>query len=362
MTTSIIIFLLALAPAAVWFVIFNKENPERLASSLFALVAWWLSTLPVLFYQKLWGYEGNFIFFKLTPVNFQDNIISLFWFSSFNSATQAASSDYFGIAVLALFSAFIWVWFLEELFKHVVINPRFVYALGLATLWIMFYQFFLAAEVSYTYVWTVGAYLVFLYFMPRVIRFKSIDDAISLAIIAAIWFSFVENLIYFWFKWESIEAALWINSFFQAWAWEIIKFLGFVFIRVSVVTMIHVLCSWVFWYHFWLAHFAKPELIQEMRDWRTHKVLDYLHAKLKISNDNLFVIEQLIKALWISILLHWIYDLVVQINLTLFWIPLIILIMPIYFFWGFLYLFALLEDKNNKREIWVLHIREEYEK
>ena len=203
-------------------------------------------------------------------------------------------------------------------------------------------------------------YLVFLSLMPKFIKFRTIDDVISISILAAIWFSFVENIIYFWYKFESLTRILDINSITEIWAWDLIQFLSFVFIRVSVVTMIHVLCSWVFWYHYWLAHFAKPELVYEIRQWRKHPVVDFLHKLFRTAEDKIFMYEQLFIALWLSVLLHWIYDLVVQVNTTIFWISLIVLIMPLYFFWWFIYLFRLLENRDNQRNIWVLHIKEEY--
>lgn len=358
--TIITIFLLALIPTIIWFTIFNRENPERISSSIFAIFAWWLSTLPVLFYQKFWWQEWNFIFFKLTPINFQDNIISFFWFTSFATAANATWwNEYYYMASLALFSAFLWVWFIEEFFKHMVINARFLPFLISIGLWLLFYYVFVE-NVSLLNVTWVLLYLWFLTLLPRFIKFKSIDDVISISILAAIWFSFVENIIYFWYKFESLTRILGIDSITEIWAWDLIQFLSFVFIRVSVVTMIHVLCSWVFWYHFGLAHFAKPELVEEIRQWRKHFFTDFLHRLFKTPEDKVFMYEQVIIAMVFSIILHWIYDLVVQVNTSIFWISLIVLVMPLYFFWGFVYLFKLLEDKNNQREIWVLHIKEEY--
>lgn len=357
--TSFIILILAFLPAMIWFFIFNKENPEKISSSIFAMMAWWFSTIPVLFYQKLWWFEWNFIFFKLIPVNFQDNIIDLFWFSSFNSANIAANANYFSIALIALFCAFLWVWLLEEFFKHIVINPRFnILFIVLTWIAIVYYMFFSFSPL--VIIW-LFLYLIFLRLMPKLIKFRSIDDTISIAILSAIWFSFVENIIYFWYRWWVISDSLWVGSFFEVSFSHISWFLWFVLIRVSVVTMIHILCSWVFWYHFWLAHFAKPELIDEIRRWRQHKIILFLHRILKTPEDKIFMTEQLFIALFLSILLHWIYDLVVQVNISIFNFPIVAIIMPLYFFGWFVYLFSLLDDKNNKKEIWVLHLKEDYE-
>ena len=227
-----------------------------------------------------------------------------------------------------------------------------------AAFWALWY--YILFSFDFVNVSLLLVYIAFLFLMPKFIKFRSVDDAISLSILAAIWFSFIENIIYFWYKWEAISQVLQISSILHITAWELVAFLGFVFIRVSVVTMIHVLCSWVFGYHFWLAHFAKPELVRQVREWRKSKIIDFFHNTLNTAEDKVFMYEQLAIALFISIWLHWIYDLIVQINATVFWLPLIVLVMPWYFFWWFIYLFSLLEDRNNKRNIWVLEVKEEY--
>lgn len=354
--TIFIVLLLAITPAFLWIYLFNKENIEWKFPIIFAVIWWWLSTIPVIFYQRLWWKEGNFVFFKIEAINFQDNISQLFWANNFSALSGSFDWSFFSMVVLSIFSVFLWVWLLEEFFKHVLINPRLTWFLWLIWILWIWWLFLSWKGWIYSFLWMI-AYLAFLFYMPKFIKLKTIDDAISFAIIWAIWFSLVENILYFY----NYLSSTWIFSIFELSTWEIYWFLWFVIIRVSVVTMVHILCSWIFGYHFWLSHFAHPELELEIREWRKHPILDFLHKIFKTSEDKIFMYEQLFLALFISITVHWVYDLVAQLNFLLFWkIPLMAIVMPLYFIWWFFYLFSLLEEKRNRVRFWQLVIKKEY--
>lgn len=358
--TMIFILILCIIPALVWYNLFEKENKENYLTSLYAIIAWWISTIPVLAYQQLWWNEINMVFLKTEAVNFQENISQLFWFSSFwHAVAEASSWNFFTIAILTIFAVFLWVWLLEELSKHVLVNPAFmvkmiVIAL-IAIIWLIITK-------SITFLWILWLlfYIWFLVLMPKILKFKSIDDIISIWIFSAIWFALVENIIYFSHRWTDISSTFWIDSVLDANFSSLWEFLWFVAIRVTIVTMIHILCSWVLAYHFWLAYFAKPELQDEIQEWRKHPIIDFLHKTFWTPEDKIFHYEQLFLALFLAICLHWIYDLIAQINFQIMWIPAIAIAMPLYFIWWFIYLFWKLEEKENRKEFWELHIKEEY--
>lgn len=358
-TIAFILFL-AIIPALVWYYVFEKENKERASTSFYAIIAWWISTLPVLFYQTLWWNEINMVFLKTQAVNFQDNISQLFWFSSFSSAAmQATSWGFFTTAVITLFTVFLWVWLLEEVSKHVLVNPKFVFKMIIIAI-IAWVWLIITKSIWFLWILWLMVYVLFLAFMPKILKFKSIDDIISIWIFSAIWFALVENIIYFSHRWADISATFWINSILDADFWTIWTFLWFVAIRISVVTMIHILCSWVLAYHFWLAYFAKPELQDEIREWRKHPIIAKIHEFFWTPEDKIFHYEQLFLALILAISLHWIYDLIAQINFKIIWIPAIAIAMPLYFIWWFIYLFWKLEEKEDRKKFWQLHVKEVY--
>jgi hypothetical protein len=360
LATMIFILILCVGPAFAWFYIFEQENKEKYSTSLYAIIAWWISTIPVLAYQKLWWNEINLVFLKTEAVNFQENISQLFWFSSYwNLIWEAGSSSFFSIAILTLFTVFLWVWLLEEVSKHTLVNPNFrikmIIISFLALIWLI-----ITDSISITWLILMLLYIWFLWVMTKFLKFKSIDDIISIWIFSAIWFAMVENVIYFSHKWADISTTFWMDSILNTDFSTLWWFLWFVAIRVTIVTMIHILCSWVLAYHFWLAHFAWPELKDEIQEWRKHPVLDKIHDLFWTPQEKTFHYEQLFLALALAIWLHWVYDLIAQINFQIFWIPVIAIAMPIYFIWWFMYLFSILEEKENRKKFWQLHIKEEY--
>lgn len=88
--------------------------------------------------------------------------------------------------------------------------------------------------------------------------FKSIDDVINLAIISALGFSFYENMIYFNHQWDLLN----LKSFILV-----------VLSRVSIVTMVHILCSGILAYFFALAYFASPIFRLEHLQKKRHPLL-----------------------------------------------------------------------------------------
>ena len=358
--TMVFILALCIIPAFVWFYIFEQENKEKYSIAFYAIIAWWISTIPVLFYQKLWWNEINMVFVKTEAVNFQENISQLFWFSSYwNLIWEASSANFFSIAIITLFTVFLWVWLLEELSKHVLVNPKFVVKMIIIAILAWIWLFF-TKSIWFLWLFWLMAYILFLVLMPKILKFKSIDDIISIWIFSAIWFAAVENIIYFSHRWADISSTFWVDSILHINFSTLWWFLWFVAIRVTIVAMIHILCSWVLAYHFWLAYFAWPELKDEIQEWRKHPILDKIHDLFWTPQEKTFHYEQLFLALFLAIWLHWIYDLIAQINFSIMWIPAIAIAMPLYFIWWFIYLFSKLEEKENRKKFWQLHIKEVY--
>jgi RsiW-degrading membrane proteinase PrsW (M82 family) len=161
--------------------------------------------------------------------------------------------------------------------------------------------------------------------------FKSIDDVIELAIVSALGFAFYENTVYFMAQWETLSAG---------------TFAAFAMFRVTIVTMVHVLCSGLLGYYFGMAFFASPMLkIQYMKQ-KKHPVLGFLKRVLHIKRSMLYHNEMLVIGLISAMVLHAIYDFVLTMNIKLIGIPLSIPIMLLYFFGGFWLLSKLLKKKD----------------
>ncbi|MCD5382647.1 PrsW family glutamic-type intramembrane protease [Candidatus Gracilibacteria bacterium] len=358
--TMVFILILCIAPAIVWYNIFEREYKEKLSTSFYAIIAGGLSTIPVLAYQQLWGKEVNMVFLKTEAINFQENISQLFGFSGYGDMlSMATSSNFFTVAVLTLFTVFLGVGFLEEVSKHVLVNPAFMFKMIIITI-LAGIGLFITGGASLIGIMGLLFYILFLSFMPKMLKFKSIDDIVSIGISSAIGFALVENIIYFSHRWVDISSTLGIDSVLNANMGSLGEFLGFVAIRVTIVTMIHILCSGVLAYHFGLAYFAKPKLQDEIREGRKHPIIEKIHKIFGTPEDKIFHYEQLFLALFLATLLHGIYNLIAQLNFSILGIPAIALAMPIYFIGGFLYLFSKLEEKENRKKFGQLHVKEEF--
>lgn len=157
--------------------------------------------------------------------------------------------------------------------------------------------------------------------------FKSIDDVIELAIICALGFAFFENIIYFSQHWGQLDT----GSFFV-----------FALMRVTVVTMVHMLCSGILGYYFGMAFFASPMLkIQYMKKQR-HPVLDFFKKVLHLRRSHVYHHEMMVVGMAIAMVIHALYDFLLTLNIGFF----VVVIMFAYFFGGFWYLEHLLKKKE----------------
>lgn len=161
--------------------------------------------------------------------------------------------------------------------------------------------------------------------------FKSIDDVIQLAMISALGFAFFENIIYFTSQWGKLSGG---------------NFFIFAAVRVTIVAMVHMLCSGILGYYYGMAYFASPMLkIQHMKK-KDHPILSFIKRVFRIKRSILYHNEMFVIGLVLSMVIHGLYDFLLSVNPTLLGIPLILPIMFAYFFGGFWYLNSLLQKKD----------------
>ncbi|MBN2087229.1 PrsW family intramembrane metalloprotease [Candidatus Peregrinibacteria bacterium] len=161
--------------------------------------------------------------------------------------------------------------------------------------------------------------------------FKSIDDVIEMAIITALGFAFFENIVYFFNQWGQLSTG---------------TFMVFAIFRITIVTMVHILCSGVLGYYFGMAFFASPVLKIEYLKKKKHPVLGFFSTILHLKKENVYHDEMLLIGLVSALSLHAIYDFVLSMEFVVLGLPLHIPIMLLYFFGGFWYLNHLLKKKE----------------
>jgi len=153
--------------------------------------------------------------------------------------------------------------------------------------------------------------------------FRNIDDAIEFSIISALGFAFVENSLYLYYIWEyqGIEVML----------------VSFVF-RALFSTFAHVLFSGVYGYFYGIAYFADPIWSEEVRNSR-HPVVNLLHTIFHLKRNRVFATEKISEGLILAIVLHAIFNILLEMNQTFFMVPFLVL--------GYTFLDQLFKRKEN---------------
>ncbi len=156
-------------------------------------------------------------------------------------------------------------------------------------------------------------------------EFDSVDDAIEFFIIAALGFAFTENILYFY--------NIWVSQGPQN------LLLPFLF-RSSFSTLAHLIFSGILGYYYGVAHFAKPILQQEIKENRRHWTV-LLHRLFNIRKDKMFYEEQIMEGLLVSIGLHALFNILLEINLTFLIVPFLV--------GGYMALNYLFDKKENRK-------------
>ena len=153
--------------------------------------------------------------------------------------------------------------------------------------------------------------------------FRNIDDAIEFSIIAALGFAFIENVLYFYYIWE-----------FQGTDTVLISFV----FRSLFSTFAHVLFSGIYGYFYGLAYFADPIWAEKNREKR-HPFLNTLHKFTHFKKSRVFQAEKLTEGLLLATVLHAIFNILLEMNVTFFMIPFLLI--------GYNYLNHLFHKKEN---------------
>jgi len=307
----ILLAIISFFPIVVWAYVFSyiDDNPLNKKRFIIWIVWWSLSVIPMLYMDKIIDF---FSFEKLNVFYFASEIK---WFFSSLEFWISLSLFLFIIVLLSfLLGWFIWKRreLLKIYLKNVLVFLFFILFLTITLFWLNYLidlvDFNIEKWVSFwniifdTFKLIIFYYLIvafieetskhFNFLQSSVFYIKSIKDWVLYAIFVALWFWFIENMLYLY----NYYLAYWLG-------WELLKLF---FFRSSFSIIVHVLSSSVVAYYF-----SKALLLYREKDLS----LPYL----KIFSFGLLT----------SILLHLFFD----VALTL-WFTFIIFI---YFIWWYLY-------------------------
>lgn len=249
MAVIIIASLLSFVPIFLWGYHFYKKHPEKEKYVIATFFAGSLSVIPLLLYKFSWNY--------FPWVN------AFLWTRNLHADVLGFST--FSLIPISIIVTFLLVGIIEEVSKMMAVR------------------------------------------MSDVKIFKSIDDVIEFAIIAALGFAFIENIIYFY---NIIN----IRGFDQ---------LLFPFIFRSLFsTFAHVMFSGIFGYFYGVAHFANQELKEEMRANR-HPIMKFFHNYFHFKKNVLFKDEKILEGLVVATSLHAVFNIFLEMEWSFLIIPLL---------------------------------------
>lgn len=266
---------LATIPALLWGYVFYKKNPESRWLTILTFIVGALAVFPILLYKASWQ------FFP--------------WMNAFAFAGRY-TDDVIGFSSLLLLPlgviiTFMIVGAIEEVMKLLAVR---------------------AVDKD---------------------KIKTIDDSIELFIIAALGFSFTENILYFYNIW-------------MAHGGESVV-LPFLF-RSTFSTFAHLLFSGILGYYYGLAHFAKPILQEEMKKGKSHAVLVKMQEVFGFKKEKMFYRGKLLEGLIIAIGLHALFNIFLEMGLTFMIIP--------FLFGGYTALNYLFDKKENHKNYDKLYV------
>lgn len=258
-------FLLALFPALIWGYVFYTKDPVYRPKALQSFLLGISSVAPILFYKWTWN---------ILPE------VSVFHYTDQITADLFAFTPHLFLPVGSVL-AFMFVGVIEEYMKNLVVRR---------------------ADRGF---------------------FRNIDDAIEFSILAALGFSFFENILYL----QAIWAAQGTETMFTS----------FLF-RGVFSTFAHILFSGIFGYYYGLAYFAEPIWAEEQRNKR-HPLVNFFHKVLHMKANRVFSVEMHTLGLFLAVTLHASFNLLLEMGFTGFLVPFLVL--------GYGFLDHLFQKKEN---------------
>lgn len=267
---------LAVFPAFLWGYIFYKKQPEDRFHTVVTFVFGALAVFPILLYKWLWKYFPSINVLDYTK-NFEDDLIGI---------------SGFAMIPLGVILAFMFIGVIEEIMKMSVVH---------------------SIDDN---------------------RIRHIDDAIMFAILAALGFSFTENILYFYTIWAKSGADHLLVPFL---------------FRAVFSTFAHILFSAMFGYYYGIAHFAKPLLQEELRN-KHYTFWDWYHRVFKFKTAELFHEQKMLEGLTLAVGLHAVYNIFLEMNWTFIMVPYLVV--------GYVFVSHLFKMKENHKRLDLLYVAE----
>lgn len=325
MANFFIIFLIIIfsfIPIMLWGYIFSSLNNTKNSKKMFLvwIFAWMISVLPILYFSDLinyfWIWFAN-IFEKITSITWINSLIWLnlatsfiiiilsiipflvFWYKNIN---KEKIYIFLKNTLIFLFFAFIIslsIYFLNSIFENLwIFSTKKEFNISF---WDIIFNSIKLVIFYYIIIWLIEELSKFFCFnYSSILKINSIKKWVLYSIFVALWFAFLENILYF----TSLYKEYWISK-------ELLT--SYISRNIFSITL-HTLCTSIFAYFFTI--------------W-------YLKYKYKLKKEFLKLMF-----LWfiLSILLHSLFNISVTLNI---WI-----IIFLYLIWTYFYITYIFYKEN----------------
>jgi len=356
--------LLALLPALIWGYVFYKKSAADRKTAFLSFFAGLFSVAPILLYQEIWSHKLKIGSLSLQHINIFRHIEKLTQNPSWENflffvavSVLVALGIYLFTAIatfiIGILSGETKLRVFERTLARSLEEPLLFISLGVFV-GLLAYFFNLSLERAIWYYLMVGAMEEFSKHL--VVRFmddgkyRGVDDVILYSIMVALGFAFLENIIYFidriWLSACSFQEIQAKECLLNPKTGQYIHQVGillfpFVF-RSLFSTLAHVCFSGVFGYFYGLAYFATQELKQAQEKSRGYFLVRGIAKIFNLKGHALFHQQQIILGVFVAIVLHMIFDVILEWNAVYLIVP--------YLVAGYLLLGYLLKKKRHQVE------------
>jgi len=321
--TAIIFGAMSALPIVLWILFFQKQNHENKKYVFWTFIAGMLAVLPIKVYEKVWNTSIGY----LEHVNMFQYIADLIHFPSFPRLFAFVLVS--ALVATAIFFAVAIVMFLVEVlcarsntlraFEHKYIkiseSPLIFLVVGM----VFGVAAYFLSEVFPSKIWffvVVGMLEEFVkYLMLRFAdeeKIKSISDAISFAIMIALGFAFIENIIYLARFWDNVEGSF-------------TSFTAFYLLRSTISVIAHVCFSAILGYFYGVANFS-TEIYREEVQKHQCVVLRWMHRIFHIRGAVLFHEAKLLEGMLLAMIVHAIFNSFLELGKIGFVFPFLFLV------------------------------------
>ena len=313
---------MSLLPILAWLYFFQKKNPEKRSYVFLTFVAGMLAVIPIKLYEAYWDtavlyFEHINLFRYMEALAHLPNLSKFLAYITINAIVGIGFFVFTGLLMFLLeigtrdntLTVF------KSKVKKALESPLFFISIGIICGIVAFFL----SSVFQNRIWffvVVGMLEEFVKHL--VLRFsdeekvRSVDDALSFAIIVALGFSFVENVVYF--------------HNFAALASTGVKQLSIFFVlRSTISVMAHVCFSAILGYFYGVAKFSR-EIYQEEVQQHKHPIIKQLHRIIHLKGSTMFHEEKMMEGMVLAMACHAVFNGLLEFGKTTLMIPFLMIL------------------------------------